>query len=387
MNILILSSSKFTEIYDHSYQYTVEQGFNVVGINGFRKETNKGISSYEWFNNPDPIINFVEMAQINGIVCLSTERTLYRDGLLKSKLVDKEIKVIAHSIEVVKTLSHKGLAREYFKERHFDVAPGGEFLNKDKIKLLASDIGFPIVLKEPNLSGGNGVFIIHNEKELEEFHMKQVEKNDYVLEKFIPGIECSIEVVGINETYKCLPPVYKGETNMGLHPLDKVRITPFWDSKANDIMMDIALDIAKNLAICGIIEIEIIWDPICRKAHLIEVNPRISGVTNLTNIHSEFSVEEDLVNMLIGKFAVRETHLTNKVTLEIPYKEILTLNDIDDLEKLKTVKKIIVRKRTKTEGAIIFSGLVEEVIYDLKISSVFDNAQVKDIIEKLGLPT
>lgn len=93
---------------------------------------------------------------------------------------------------VIKKCALKSEMKSYLQKFEIPMTPfilSHDFKNNHElISLLKSEIGFPIVAKEINNSGGRGIQIIRSEKDLE-----TINNRNLIFEKFIEGSEGSIE--------------------------------------------------------------------------------------------------------------------------------------------------------------------------------------------------
>ncbi|MGL4669993.1 MAG: ATP-grasp domain-containing protein [Methanobacteriaceae archaeon] len=195
------------------------------------------------------------------------------------------------------------------------------------INAIVNDIGgFPCVLKQPEGQGGKDIKIAQNEADIIEY----MSNFDIALiEKFIDGVEISIEVLSWNKQYFPLVPTFKGETSLeGIHPLNKVRYAPLSIDKIdknknkafNSKIRDVARKIAKNLRAEGTIDIDFIYSHNNNELYCVEVNSRPSGTRYLSFASTNISPLCSLIDMATGKFNSNklENNISNYFSLEIP---------------------------------------------------------------------
>jgi carbamoylphosphate synthase large subunit len=371
MRVLLLGAALKSSVYNSTYKYLIDKGYETIGINGYQKINN---NLHNYYEDPLPIINFVKQMGIKGVICLSTERSLNRDAIIKKELESKGIKVIANPPSVIEIFNHKGKTRKYCKENNISIVPGRNFLKTSEIINVANELGYPIVIKKPSLTGGIGLSFINNEKDLERYYKDYNSEDDLVVEKFISGIEFSIEVIGIDGVYRSLPPIYKGETGKGIHPLDKIRVIPYWDTILNKQMEDISIKVAKDLNICGTIELELILEHKSGILYLMEVNPRMGGVTNLGINYSRGNTAFALVDMLEGFWKNSEIITRNRVGIELHLNKKVTKEMIVEIKKLNSFSEVVYRNRVDSIGSVILAGKPDNVLSDIEgHSSYFNN--------------
>ncbi len=87
------------------------------------------------------------------------------------------VTLVGPSAENVRLLGDKAKARQLAQENGIPVVPGSDALNDDKKALtVASEIGFPVMIKAAGGGGGRGLRVVHEEGSFEQsFHQARVE--------------------------------------------------------------------------------------------------------------------------------------------------------------------------------------------------------------------
>ncbi|MCC2252147.1 ATP-grasp domain-containing protein [Virgibacillus sp. AGTR] len=232
MKILILIATRNTHLLDIAYQHAINKGHEVYTLNTYKDNKNdryKGVSQFDSFTDPDPFVKVAETLQVDKVVCISAERTLERDALIKQKLETKSIPVVANPLEVIKNLSYKDNSKNYFQRKGVPTASGKVVTSLPDVESHVNQHGYPFIMKKSRFSGGMGNQIIKNNSELNQFLGDNPALDEgMVIEKYVSGVELSMEIVGEPGCYTFMPMVYKGATSVeGIHPLKRLRYTPF----------------------------------------------------------------------------------------------------------------------------------------------------------------
>jgi len=221
--------------------------------------------------------------------------------------------VIASPLKTVITAGDKFKTKEFFIKNSINTP---EFVDISK-KLQKSD--FPLVLKKLEGQGGSGIKILSDDAD---FEICIEDFNEAIAEKFVPGIEISIEVLRHNGEAVPLVPVYKGRTTLDcIHPLDKLKTAPLdLDNLDNTHIRRKAAEIADLLGSEGTIDIDIIFDEKNGFSYFIEINTRPSGTRYLTAASSGVSPMCELVDMAAGEWNSKNVQkkIKNYAALEIP---------------------------------------------------------------------
>jgi len=221
--------------------------------------------------------------------------------------------VVASPLNAVTIAGDKQKTKDFFIKNKIDTP---KYIDISK-KLSKKDL--PIVLKKLEGQGGKGVKIAFKEDDVD------IGINDFngtIAEKFVAGIEISIEVLRFNGKTVPLIPVYKGRTTFEcIHPLDKLKTAPLAvDNLKNEYIRKKAAEIASSLGSEGNIDIDIIFDENKSISYFIEINARPSGTRYLTAASTDINPMHELVDMASGKWKPVnvEKRIKNYSALEIP---------------------------------------------------------------------
>jgi len=293
---------------------------------------NKGITSILTESNPDSKnlnladAHYIVLRGMEGpkevalsedvdavVPLIGIDKPLVEVAKLKKDLEDNYgLPVIASPLNAVLTARDKLKTKEFFIKNKIKTP---DFINISKNHLT----DFPIVLKKLEGQGGNGVKIVSNNDDLDRYI------DDFegaIAEKFIQGIEISIEVLRYNGKSVPLVPVYKGRTTLDcIHPLDKLKTAPLAvNNLNNEYIRQKASKIADILGSEGNIDIDIIFDEKENISYFIEINTRPSGTRYLTTASTTISPMQELVDMAIGEWNPKavENRIKKYSALEIP---------------------------------------------------------------------
>ena len=162
---------------------------------------------------------------------------------------------------------------------------------------------FPLVLKQSCGQGGKNIKIALS---LEDLCCYLEEYDTALVERFIDGIEISIEILRWKNNSLPLVPVSKGKTTLDcIHPLKKLKkplfrlIIPLQNQKSiiTAKIRNIALKIANLLNIEGTADLDLIFDKYDKNTYVLEINTRISGTRYLTAAASDINPLHEMVDM------------------------------------------------------------------------------------------
>jgi pyrrolysine biosynthesis protein PylC len=141
--------------------------------------------------------------------------------------------------------------------------------------------GFPLIGKPSGESGSQGVSMIENQRQLDEWTARN-EGGPYVLQQYLPGLSYSIEVVGNGEDYLALQTT---ELFMdGTYDCCRVIAPALLAPEAEAEFREVSLSIARHLKIKGLFDVEIILHENACK--VLEIDARLPSQTPTAVYHS-----------------------------------------------------------------------------------------------------
>ncbi|MEK5071623.1 ATP-grasp domain-containing protein [Sporosarcina sp. FSL K6-1508] len=322
-------------LFSHSYRTGLisKQNKFLIEIMCYEDASNDDIQSADKIyyttrkNRMKDLLNIIELDPpdiviLNGAMdneCL--EEVSYRESIIK-----KGIKVFGHSEEATKLCFNKKDTINFLKKIHIPTIPSPNLKEGDKI--------LPVVAKPPESWEGYGIKILTTMNEV------QLITDDYVLEKFIKGVELSVQAICNKDSIVICPPVYKGVTSLKMvHPLKKLRVFPNpWNEEINNSIIEASSRIARELNTEGIIDIDFIIQE--DTFFVTEINCRASGVTRMVSLGG-INAYDIILQILNGK----KFDLLPLVSfaVEVPIRYQLNDNEVELLMNLDFVDYIFIR--------------------------------------------
>ncbi|WP_175807636.1 ATP-grasp domain-containing protein [Burkholderia cenocepacia] len=274
----------------------------------------------------------------DGVISLAIpDENAVRDSLVGEILAQHAIRTIVHPVTATQVFSNKWETKlalaQFGLKTPKAILLDGDLANRRNIvfpayrELIhrnASEIGYPVLTKPLWDSLGNGIEYHRNAESLNSYLASPYDGN-VVLEKFLDGVLCSVEVIGSKGKYLFQPILWKGQTEL--------KSTFFFNEVRHSVVgqqeRQIFAKTAKHIVeLCdhfnieGVIEVEMIFHD--GDYYVIEINPRVSGTTVLSAASSNVNTFEALTHMLLGswnEFASRHLNSgeSGKFSLQFPY--------------------------------------------------------------------
>ncbi len=222
---------------------------------------------------------------------------------------ESNIKFIGPKSDIIELLGNKSNAKEMMKKAGIPVIPGsdGSVKGLKDAKLIAKQIGYPIMLKAAAGGGGKGIRIAYNEEELEKQYLivKQEAKNAFnddeiYIEKFIQNPR-HIEIQILADEHGNV--IHLGERDCSLQRnhqkiIEETQST-IVDEKLRNKMGNVAIKVAKiaGYTSCGTVEFLVDKN---KNFYFMEMNTRIQVEHPITEMRTGVDIVKQQIRIASG---------------------------------------------------------------------------------------
>jgi carbamoyl-phosphate synthase large subunit len=172
---------------------------------------------------------------------------------------------------------------------------------ENEIPVPSSNINFPMIAKPVNGSASVGIYKISNQLEYDEFQTKH-NINNYNIQKFIDGIEYSVDVYVANKSKNVIVSVPR----IRLEVLGGEAVKSI--TKRDLKLIEISKDIAIKSGLTGAMVIQFIQDKFTGQNYLMEINPRLGGAV-LCSIGAGADFPGYILDEMLGKELIESNEL------------------------------------------------------------------------------
>lgn len=160
---------------------------------------------------------------------------------------------------------------------------------------------YPVVIKDTVGLSSYGMEVAVSYKQALFYLFSGRTNGDRLVEEFIEGEQFGTEIYGTDGNYTVLPPFMFSVNRYGItSPKQSVKIGPVTDERYKITELQSMLQsLAKKLGLSGIAQVDLIFNE--TGWHIIEVNPRLSGMSETYAASLGTSVYEILLNIALGK--------------------------------------------------------------------------------------
>ncbi|MBR1638735.1 MAG: ATP-grasp domain-containing protein [Treponema sp.] len=235
------------------------------------------------------------------------------DALVAEKVRQKGITAICNPLEASlicfdKWRTHNELARLGFDvaaavfcdhDLYFCAGSNKEVLHnvyKESVLTQIRGLRLPVIIKDTTGLSSYGMTVAHTYGEVAGYLNSKRNNSNRLIEEFISGRQFGLEIYGVPGAYTVLPPFEFSVNQYGItSPKQSVKYGP---CDLSDDLHDMMLKLAEGLGLCGAAQVDLILDD-DGQWHIIEVNPRLSGMTYTYAAACGLSVFEMMYNTVI----------------------------------------------------------------------------------------
>ncbi|KAB7669976.1 acetyl-CoA carboxylase biotin carboxylase subunit [Bacillus sp. B1-b2] len=224
---------------------------------------------------------------------------------------DCKITFVGPSPEAISKMGTKDIARETMRQAGVPIVPGSQGIIKDVEEgvALASEIGYPVIIKATAGGGGKGIRVAKTEEELVKgINITQQEaltafgNAGVYLEKFIEDFR-HVEVQVLADNYGNV--IHLGERDCSiqrrLQKLLEETPSPVLSEEMRDIMGEAAVKAAEAVNYSGAGTVEFIYDYRDKKFYFMEMNTRIQVEHPVTEMVTGMDLIKEQIKVASGK--------------------------------------------------------------------------------------
>ena len=215
------------------------------------------------------------------------------DALVAEKLEAAGVRTVCHSVQTAlvcfdKWRTHNELARFGFEvpaavfcdhDLYFCAGSNREVLRnvyKESVMAQIKKLKLPLIIKDTTGLSSYGMTVVHTYGEAAGYLNSKRNNSNRLIEEFIEGRQFGLEIYGVPENYTVLPPFEFSVNQYGItSPKQSIKLGPCELPAALRNMM---ISLAEKLELRGCAQVDLILDD-DGKWHIIEINPRLSGMS------------------------------------------------------------------------------------------------------------
>ncbi|PIC75152.1 carbamoyl-phosphate synthase large subunit [Sporosarcina sp. P17b] len=268
-----------------------ESGYEAIIVNNNPEtvSTDFSISDKLYFEplTIEDVMHIVDLEQPEGVIVQFGGQTAIN---LADELEARGVKILGTSLEDIDRAEN----RDKFESSLHDIGVpqplGKTALSVPEAVVIASEIGYPVLVRPSYVLGGRAMEIVYYEEELLQYMENAVKaspEHPVLIDRYLTGTEIEVDAICDGETV-LIPGIMEHIERAGVHSGDSIAVYP--PQNLSQSMIETIADYTKRLAlglkIRGLMNIQFVISE--GQVYVIEVNPRSSRtvpfLSKITNI-------------------------------------------------------------------------------------------------------
>ncbi|WP_345806369.1 carbamoyl-phosphate synthase (glutamine-hydrolyzing) large subunit [Bacillus subtilis] len=263
----------------HSVWAIKQAGYEAIIVNNNPEtvSTDFSISDKLYFEplTIEDVMHIIDLEQPMGVVVQFGGQTAIN---LADELSARGVKILGTSLEDLDRAEDRDKFEQALGELGVPQPLGKTATSVDQAVSIASDIGYPVLVRPSYVLGGRAMEIVYHEEELLHYMKNAVKINPQhpvLIDRYLTGKEIEVDAVSDGETV-VIPGIMEHIERAGVHSGDSIAVYPP-QSLTEDIKKKIeqyTIALAKGLNIVGLLNIQFVLSQ--GEVYVLEVNPRSS---------------------------------------------------------------------------------------------------------------
>ena len=306
-----------------------EEGYEVVLINSnpatIMTDPDTADRTYVEPISPEAVIKIIEIERpdallptLGGQTALNTALEVAATGALEKYGVE----LIGAKVDVIKRAEDRILFKEAMKDAQVECLRSKMVDNLDDAVKVATEMGFPIIIRPSFTLGGTGGGTAFNMEELKRIAyggLKASLNHTVLLEESILGWkEFELEVMRDRKDNCVIVCSIENVDPMGIHTGDSVTVAPVQTltDREYQLMRDAAIRVMRVIGVeTGGSNVQFALNPQTGRMVVIEMNPRVSRSSALASKATGFPIAKIAAKLAVG-YTLDE--IPNDITRETP---------------------------------------------------------------------
>ncbi|MEZ4357872.1 MAG: carbamoyl-phosphate synthase large subunit [Eubacteriales bacterium] len=246
------------------------------------------------------VLDVIEHERPEGIIVQFGGQTAIN---LAKPLCDAGVQILGSSVDSIDRAEDRDRFIEVLKKLSIPLPPGGSAFNYKEAKVIAKDIGYPVLIRPSYVLGGRAMEIVYNDKELKEYMLltAEVSKTHPVLiDKYITGKEIELDAICDGKNV-LIAGIMEHIERAGVHSGDSFAVYPTQTISKNvkDLVVNYGIKIGRELDIRGLFNIQFVMDK-DENLFVIEVNPRASRTVPVLSKVTGLNMVDVATKVMLG---------------------------------------------------------------------------------------
>ncbi len=280
-----------------------------------------------------------------------------QDAIIAEKLREKGIRTVCHSKETALLCFDKYQTMQFFEAKGFAHAHGVfvdhdlyfcagnqvEVQNnvyKDCILEMLRKSDYPLIIKNPVGLSSYGMTVVHSYSEAYGYLNSKKNNSSRLIEKYLDGLQFGAELYGADGKYTVMAPFSLSVNQYGItSPKLCEKKGPLTDPeyKLDELTSELQR-LGSELNLNGFAQVDLVWSG--GKWYIIEINPRLSGMTTTYAAAAGLNLYEYLFRAVTGQSLPKLKPVINKKIPLQTQEELVKLSRNEDVLFISQIKNL-----------------------------------------------
>ncbi|MEB1810021.1 MAG: carbamoyl-phosphate synthase large subunit [Bacillaceae bacterium] len=384
--------------FDYATVHTVwaikEAGYEAIIINNNPETVSTDFStSDKLYFEPltlEDVMHVIRQEQPEGVIVQFGGQTAIN---LAEGLSARGVKILGTALEDMDRAEDRDKFENTLQELGIPQPLGKTATSVDQAVKIATDIGYPVLVRPSYVLGGRAMEIVYKEAELLNYMENAVKinpKHPVLIDRYLTGKEIEVDAISDGENVY-IPGIMEHIERAGVHSGDSIAVYPpqTLSAEIKEKVIERTISLARGLNIVGLLNIQFVLHE--NEVYVLEVNPRSSRTVPFLSKITGVAMANIATKAILGKKLPELGYETGyhpegkEVSVKVPVFSFAKLRRVDISlgPEMKSTGEVMGRDYTLEKA--LYKGLIASGMKIPKYGSVLFTIADKDKEEGLEL--
>ena len=378
----------------HSVWAIKEAGYEAIIINNNPEtvSTDFSISDKLYFEplTIEDVMHIIDLEKPKGVVVQFGGQTAIN---LAAQLVEHGVKILGTSLEDLDRAEDRDKFEHALVQMNIPMPKGKTALSVNEALEIATDIGYPVLVRPSYVLGGRAMEIVYKQEELLHYMENAVkinQKHPVLIDRYLTGKEIEVDAI-CDGTDVLIPGIMEHIERAGVHSGDSIAVYPTQSlsQEVKEKIISYTEKLARGLKIVGLLNIQYVVAN--EEVFVLEVNPRSSRTVPFLSKITNVPMAKIATKVILGQTLAAQGYQsglvpeTKSVYVKVPVFSFAKLRRVDISlgPEMKSTGEVMGKDYTLEKA--LYKGLVASGMKIQKFGTVLLTVADKDKNEALQL--
>ena len=378
----------------HSVWAIKEAGYEAIIINNNPEtvSTDFSISDKLYFEplTIEDVMHIIDLEKPIGVVVQFGGQTAIN---LAAQLVEHGVKILGTTLEDLDRAEDRDKFEHALVQMNIPMPKGKTALSVNEALEIATDIGYPVLVRPSYVLGGRAMEIVYKQEELLHYMENAVkinQKHPVLIDRYLTGKEIEVDAI-CDGTDVLIPGIMEHIERAGVHSGDSIAVYPTQSvsTEVKEKLITYTEKLARGLKIVGLLNIQYVVAN--EEVFVLEVNPRSSRTVPFLSKITNVPMAKIATKVILGQTLVSQGYQsglipeTNSVYVKVPVFSFAKLRRVDISlgPEMKSTGEVMGKDYTLEKA--LYKGLVASGMKIQNFGTVLLTVADKDKNEALQL--